>query len=55
MDLHGGASGVGEDVRHALPLQRLHEDVGALAGLIEAESGGESFSGGGGGFRGCIG
>jgi len=56
VDLHGSTTGVGEHVRHALPLQRLHEDVGALAGLLQAESGDKIFGGGGGGgFRGCIG
>ena len=33
VDLHGRAARVGEHVADAAPLQRLHEDVRALAGL----------------------
>lgn len=32
MDLHRGTTGVGEDLVHSLALERLHQDVGALAG-----------------------
>ena len=46
VDLHRRAAGVGEDVRHALPLQRLHEDVRALARLVGAKSGNEICGGG---------
>ena len=34
MDLHRGATGIGEHSVHALLFQRLYKDVTALAGLI---------------------
>lgn len=33
VDLHGGATRVGKHSAHPLPLQRLHQDVRALAWL----------------------
>jgi len=47
VDLHGRATGVGKNVSDALALKRLHEDVGALAGLLEAEAREKGFGGGG--------
>ena len=34
VDLHGCAAGVCKQRVHALPLQRLDQDIGALAGLV---------------------
>lgn len=41
MDLQRRAAGVGEDVPHALALEGLDEDVGALARLVRSKSGNE--------------
>ena len=49
VDLHRRAAGIGEDGGHALALERLDEDVGALAGLA---GGGAAAGGGGGGWCG---
>lgn len=55
VDLQGSAAGVGEHVRHAFPLQSLHQDVGAFAWLIGGEARGEGLDGGGGGRLCCSG
>lgn len=41
MDLHRRAAGVGEDVRDALALQRLHEDVAAFPWCVGGKAGNE--------------
>ncbi|PON72130.1 hypothetical protein TorRG33x02_252500 [Trema orientale] len=53
VNLHGRAAGVGEHVGDALALEGLDEDIGALPGLVGAESRDERIwvggNGGGGG------
>lgn len=53
MDLHGCAAGVSKDVGDAFSFESFDEDVGAFAGLIWGETGGEMVVCGGGG--GCCG
>ncbi|PKI53285.1 hypothetical protein CRG98_026313, partial [Punica granatum] len=48
VDLQGRPSRVCEDVADALPLEGLHDDVGAFAGLVGGKSGDEGGIGGGG-------
>jgi len=55
VDLHRRSTRVRENILDALALKRLHEDVGALAGLLEAEARCEGFGGGGFGGGGGIG